>query len=291
MFKTFAQLADKLQSKGCEVEMDKIFPNPYQPRKGFDEEELKTLSRSISRYGVIQPIIIRRSDKDSYEIIAGERRYRAAYLAGLTKIPAYILEADDQLSCEMALVENLQRSNLNFFEEAQAIARMMEVFSLNQLQVAKRLGKNQSTVANKLRILRLTANEQAYILDNGLTERHARALLKMEESASRKMALEHIVKKGMNVAQADEYIEALISRKKKEEAPKRIVVLKDVRIFFNTINHALEMMKQSGIDAVSYKSEQEGVIRYVIEIPTASSGPTVSKAPQEVLQMSQLTAI
>lgn len=288
MFKTFAQLADRMQSKGCQVEMDKIFPNPHQPRKVFDEEELKTLSQSITRYGVIQPIVIRRGNKDDYEIIAGERRYRAAHLAGLEKIPAFILDANDQLSCEMALVENLQRSNLNFFEEAQAISSMMELFSLNQLQVAKRLGKNQSTIANKLRILRLSAKEQAYILDNGLTERHARALLKIEDPTLRKTALEHMVKRQLNVAQSDEYIEALLSSQKKEANPKRVVVLKDVRIFFNTINHALDMMKRSGIDAVSYKSEQEGFIRYVIEIPTAATSE--AKDAGEAVS-SQLTAI
>jgi ParB family chromosome partitioning protein len=288
MFKTFAQLADRMQSKGCQVEMDKIFPNPHQPRKVFDEEELKTLSQSITRYGVIQPIVIRRGNKDDYEIIAGERRYRAAHLAGLEKIPAFILDANDQLSCEMALVENLQRSNLNFFEEAQAISSMMELFSLNQLQVAKRLGKNQSTIANKLRILRLSAKEQVYILDNGLTERHARALLKIEDPTLRKTALEHMVKRQLNVAQSDEYIEALLSSQKKEANPKRVVVLKDVRIFFNTINHALDMMKRSGIDAVSYKSEQEGFIRYVIEIPTAATSE--AKAAGEAVS-SQLTAI
>ena len=288
MLKSFAQLAGRMQNKGCEVDLDRIFPNPHQPRKIFDEGELETLAQSIAHYGVIQPIVIRRSDKDFFEIIAGERRYRASILAGLKKIPAYVLEVDDQISCEMALVENLQRSDLNFFEEAQAIARMMELFSLNQQQVAKSLGKNQSTIANKLRILRLSAREQAYIIENNLTERHARALLKMEDEPLRHQAMETIVKREMNVAQADAYIETLLKAKKKQN-PKRVVVVRDVRIFFNTINHALDVMKRSGIDAAAQKSEENGVIRYVIEIPVSTIN--VPKTKKERIQEKQLTAI
>jgi ParB family chromosome partitioning protein len=205
--------------------------------------------------------------KPIYEIIAGERRLRAAKLLGLTEVPCIIIEADDRLSAELAIIENIQRENLNIFEQAGAIAALIDIYSLTQEQVARQLSASQSYVANKLRILRLTAAERTVILDNGLTERHARALLKIDDSELRMKTLAHIASRGLNVAASETYIENVLTEERAERAKgKRKLIIKDIRIFYNTVDHAVEVVRQAGIDIISDRREVGDGVEFTIKI-------------------------
>jgi ParB family chromosome partitioning protein len=265
-----------------------ISPNPAQPRKRFDDEAIIRLADSIRQYGILQPLSVRRlppNDGDAvqeqtgacsgtgdlikplYEIIAGERRLRAAKLLGLTEVPCIIIEADDRLSAELAIIENIQRENLNIFEQAGAIAALIDIYSLTQEQVARQLSASQSYVANKLRILRLTAAERSVILDNGLTERHARALLKIDDGDIRMKTLIHIASRGLNVAASETYIENVLAEERAERAKgKRKLIIKDIRIFYNTVDHAVEVVRQAGIDIKSDRREVGDGVEFTIKI-------------------------
>lgn len=254
-------------NKVVELEVDKIFPNPSQPRKVFYSDDLTRLAKSISQEGVIQPIIVRYKN-EKYELVSGERRLRAAKIAGLTTIPSIIINVTERTSAIMALIENIQRENLNFFEEANAIKALISVYGMTQEDAAIRLGVSQSTVANKLRILRIPEDEQQVILDMGLTERHARALLKLEAKNDRIAVLEYIHTKKLNVEQTEKHIESVLSdRKKRESYKKRSPILRDVRLLMNTINKAVEVMKLSGVNAETTKTQYENKIEYKITIP------------------------
>ena len=240
-------------------------PNPMQPRKYFSQEELASLAASIRENGLLQPITVRAME-GHYELVAGERRLRASKLAGLTVIPAIVMRMDDNQSAILSLVENIQRADLNFVEEALAIKRLMAQYSYTQEDVARLLGKNQSTVANKLRILRLPHHVLRYLSEHHLTERHARALLKLEGEELIRETAQSIVKYDWNVAQTEKYIEDLLTRKPKS-AHSNILVVKDIRLFLNTINKALGKMKASGIPATAVSMENGDYIEYTIKIP------------------------
>lgn len=242
-----------------------VQPNPMQPRKYFSQEELASLAASIRENGLLQPITVRAME-GHYELVAGERRLRASKLAGLTVIPAIVLRMDDNQSAILSLVENIQRADLNFVEEALAIKRLMAQYSYTQEDVARLLGKNQSTVANKLRILRLPHHVLRYLSEHHLTERHARALLKLEGEELIRETAQSIVKYDWNVAQTEKYIEDLLTRKPKS-AHSNILVVKDIRLFLNTINKALGKMKASGIPATAVSMENGDYIEYTIKIP------------------------
>lgn len=242
-----------------------VQPNPMQPRKYFSQEELTSLAASIRENGLLQPITVRAME-GHYELVAGERRLRASKLAGLTVIPAIVLRMDDNQSAILSLVENIQRADLNFVEEALAIKRLMAQYSYTQEDVARLLGKNQSTVANKLRILRLPHHVLRYLSEHHLTERHARALLKLEGEELIRETAQSIVKYDWNVAQTEKYIEDLLTRKPKS-AHSNILVVKDIRLFLNTINKALGKMKASGIPATAVSMENGDYIEYTIKIP------------------------
>lgn len=242
-----------------------VQPNPMQPRKYFSQEELASLAASIRENGLLQPITVRAME-GHYELVAGERRLRASKLAGLTVIPAIVLRMDDNQSAILSLVENIQRADLNFVEEALAIKRLMAQYSYTQEDVARLLGKNQSTVANKLRILRLPHDVLRYLSEHHLTERHARALLKLEGEELIRETAQSIVKYDWNVAQTEKYIEDLLTRKPKS-AHSNILVVKDIRLFLNTINKALGKMKASGIPATAVSMENGDYIEYTIKIP------------------------
>ena len=242
-----------------------VQPNPMQPRKYFSQEELASLAASIPENGLLQPITVRAME-GHYELVAGERRLRASKLAGLTVIPAIVLRMDDNQSAILSLVENIQRADLNFVEEALAIKRLMAQYSYTQEDVARLLGKNQSTVANKLRILRLPHHVLRYLSEHHLTERHARALLKLEGEELIRETAQSIVKYDWNVAQTEKYIEDLLTRKPKS-AHSNILVVKDIRLFLNTINKALGKMKASGIPATAVSMENGDYIEYTIKIP------------------------
>ena len=251
-----------------QISVEKILPNPFQPRKNFDSAALEEMSQSIRHYGVLQPITVRRISPSLYELIAGERRLRAAKNAGLTEIPAIVVELSDSDSAAVALIENLQREDLSFMEEAEAYSALIAIHGYTQEYIAARLGKNQSTVANKLRLLRLPESVKKVIGDRGLTERHARALLRIPDEEKQLLALKKICEKSYNVSETDAYVDKLLAPKD-EEIPRsrRVGIMRDVRIFMNTINRAVSVMAESGIKAVSDMSEFDDYYEYVIKIP------------------------
>jgi len=263
------------RQKVIQINIDLIHPNPAQPRRAFSEQELLGLSRSIRTNGLIQPISVRRI-KDGYELIAGERRLRACKLAGLTTVACMISDCTPERSAVLAMTENLQRQDLQIFEEAEGIRRLIEEWNVTQEEAALRLGKSQSTLANKLRLLRLTDEERAKITAFGLTERHARALLRIADDKQREKALNQIITRHLNVQQTDDLVDKLLTETDKPKS-KRTFVIKDVRIFFNTINHAIETMKLSGINAQALKSETDDYIECVVRIPKAQASTNGQK--------------
>lgn len=261
------------------ISPDRIVPNPCQPRTRFDQDELLGLAESIFKNGILQPITVRRREDGRFEIIAGERRYRASCMAGLTEIPCIEVHADEQRSAVLALLENLQRSDLSFFEEAEGIARLIHEWGITQEEAASRLGKAQSTLANKLRLLKLTREQRMKILQNNLTERHARALLRLEDEMKREEALDIIIERSLNVAQTEAYIQSLLSPAPQRHEQKITPLIRDVRLFLNTINKALHTMRGSGIAAESLKTEGPEYIEYLIRIPKQSAArPEVRRA-------------
>lgn len=265
-----------LRQKGF-LESQKVFfikpsdikPNPNQPRKQFDLEGLGELSESIAQYGILQPLTVRRTS-GGYELVAGERRLRAAQMCGLTHVPCLILGIDEEQSSLIALVENLQRRDLDFFEEAQGLENLIRLYGLSQEEAARRVGASQSAVANKLRLLKHPPEVVAFIRKYNLTERHARALLRLESYADRMRTLERIVHNRMNVAQTEQYIENMLSRKTEdsnEQKIRRLYVLKDVRFFLNTLDKAVDMMRHSGVPTDLDRSETDANIVLTITIP------------------------
>ena len=224
-----------------ELSVDALRPNPNQPRVEFDEDSLRALSDSIRRYGILQPLTVRRTD-EGYELIAGERRLRAAKLAGLREVPCLLARSSEEESALLALVENLQRRDLHYLEEAAAIARLISSYGLSQEQAAEKLGKSQSAVANKLRLLRLADEED------------------------RLHALQTIIRRGCNVAQSEALIEEMLKRK--QTSPRLpTYVVKDVRIFLNTIRHSLGLMQRAGVEADMQREDTEENILLTIRIP------------------------
>lgn len=232
--------------KVVKVPIDSIFPNPYQPRKTFDDAALEDLSASIAQYGVLQPLLVSPADNGRYMLIAGERRLRASKMAQLTEVPVIVSEYTTQQIAEIALIENLQREDLHYLEEAEGYEKLMNEFHLTQEAMAARVGKKQSTIANKLRLLRLSAPVRKVLVDASLSERHARALLKLPDDVKRLEALEVIVAKNYSVRQTEEYINKLLDGKK-EEKRKRMVIVSDVRIYLNSIKQVVDAVKTAGI--------------------------------------------
>lgn len=254
---------------------DELTPNPVQPRKRFDDESLEELSGSIKSYGILNPLTVRlRCGK--YELVAGERRLRAAKLAGLEEVPCILIDVNMEDASLIALVENLQRRDLDFIEEALGISQLIRMFGMSQEEAARRIGKSQSAVANKLRLLKLPSDVLESLRQNGLTERHGRALLRLPNPVAQRAALEYIVDNGLTVAATDAYIDALLSapeeaEQKDEEKPekRRTFVLKDVRVFLNTLSRSIDMMKQGGIDAGIQREETDDSLILTISIPKA----------------------
>lgn len=263
------------------IPLSEIVSNPYQPRKHFDEEALHELSRSIIANGLLQPISVRRLPNEQYELVAGERRTLAFRLLGRESIPAIVEGYSDQQSAVLALIENLQRKDLNYFEEAAGIARLMEQLNLTQQQVSMRLGKAQSTVANKLRLLRYPQELQDRMLQAGLTERHARALLKITDVAALQPAVEHIIEQSLNVEQTEAYIEKLLDAGK-EQKRTRLFIVKDMRMFQNSINKACSMMNLAGIPVEQKKKETDDYIEYHIKVPKSLVYQPRGKTREEV---------
>ncbi len=259
-------MTDKIKSAGqvLLIPLDEIRPNRDQPRQVFDQEELVNLAISIRMNGILQPLTVRPVEK-GYELISGERRLRASRLAGLITVPCIVIDADGAKSAVFALIENLQRQDLSFFEEACAIEKLMKEYGLSQEETARRLGRAPSTVSNKLRLLTLPKAARVMIAENGLTERHARALLRLK-SENVMPILTYIIEKGLNVQQTEAHIDSLLEQK---ESPKRKTKLmfSDVKIFLNTINNAIDTMQRSGISADVSREDREESYVYRIEIP------------------------
>ncbi len=250
---------------------DELQPNPVQPRRNFDDEGLTELSESIKSYGILNPLTVRLRG-GRYELVAGERRLRAAKMAGLTEVPCLLVDVNMEDASLLALVENLQRQDLDFIEEAAGIRQLILLFGMSQEEAARRLGKSQSAVANKLRLLRLPPDVLDALKEHGLTERHGRALLRLQDADLQRAALQHIIEKELSVAATDAYIEALLNAgdaREEKPAARRTFVLKDVRVFLNTVSRSLELMKQGGIEAGMHREETEDALILTISIPKA----------------------
>ena len=254
-----------------------LAPNPLQPRRSFDEEALRELSESIRAYGILNPLTVRlRAGR--YELVAGERRLRAAKLAGLREVPCILVDVSLEDASLLALVENLQRKDLDFVEEARGIRRLIMTFGMSQEEAARRLGKSQSAVANKLRLLRLPEDVLEALLSNGLSERHGRALLRLPGSDLQRAALSHVLEHGLTVAATEDYVEQLLTAPPEEAEdgspeekaqPRRTLVLKDVRVFLNSLTRGLAVMQQGGIAAELKREESEEALVLTISIPKA----------------------
>ena len=269
----------KLQRKGeflstrvQYIPLGRIRPNPQQPRRSFEEEGLAELAASIRSCGILQPLTVRRAG-DGYELVAGERRLRAARIAGLREVPWLVAQVGEEDSALLALMENLQRRDLDCWEEAQAIARLITRYGLSQEEAARRLGRAQPTVANKLRLLRLPEDVRALLRENGLTERHARALPRLQDPEVQRRAAGDMARRGTNVAQAEAEVEKLLqSAQVTPPRGRSTYIIKDVRLFLNSVDRGLHLMRQAGVDAGWNRQDTDREILLTIRIPKRASG-------------------
>ncbi len=252
----------------CQIQLiphENIKPNPHQPRVRFDYNELEGLACSIRSNGLLQPINVRVLSDGSFELISGERRLRAARMIGMNNIPCVVMNVSDEQSALFAIIENVQRQNLDFFEEAVALEKLMIDHGLSQEQIAKKLGKSPSSLSNKLRLLRLPEEMRDKITYAGLTERHARALLSLPDNITRARVLDIVIERHLTVAETEQLIKD-VHRRKKEPKKAHVKVYKDMRIFLNTLNHAVDTIRKAGIEADTAKSETDEYFEYVIRI-------------------------
>ena len=248
------------------IPQEEIYPNPNQPRRRFDFDELEGLAQSIRQNGIIQPIAVRVNSRGEYELISGERRLRASRLVGITQIPCIIMEASDEKSALFALLENVQRCDLDFFEEAVAIEKLLTDYGMTRDEICRKLGKAPPTISNKLRLLRLPEEIRLRISQENLTERHARAMLKLTSVSQMERAMSIIAEKRLNVAETERLVSQILQNDSRHRQPT-VKLFKDVRIFVNTLNHAVDTMRRAGIEADSAKSETDEYIEYIVRIP------------------------
>lgn len=261
-----------------------IHPNPNQPRTAFSRQGLEELSNSIREHGILQPLTVRRLQDRSFELVSGERRLRAAKLLHLDTVPCLLLQVDPLESSLLSLIENIQRRDLDFVEEALALEQLVRDFHLSQEQVARKLGKSQSAVANKLRLLRLSPAMLETLRSNDLTERHGRALLRLPEE-KRQAALERILAQHLNVSRTEELVEELLRpAPSSPPVPRRrpTPMLRDVRLFLNTLEHSMELMQRSGIRVECQRFEGEAQIELRISIPRTRNSSIVSRETVQV---------
>lgn len=266
-------MADKGSREGDlikEIPVHQIRPNPFQPRTVFDEERIEELSQTIRTHGVIQPIVVRDMG-EYYELIAGERRWRAVQKLGLPTIPAIVRGMSDTQAASVALIENLQREGLTSIEEAMAYQKLIELHQLTQESLAQRLGKGQSTIANKLRLLNLPQEVQQALLNRKITERHARALLSLPDAESQLSMLKEIMEKELTVKETEERIKKLLQDQKPARRSRRISFSKDVRLALNTIRQSVQMINKSGLTVHTEEEEHEDYYQVVIKIPKSKS--------------------
>ena len=252
------------KDKVIQIPVNSICPNPYQPRTVFGQEEIERLAMSIRENGLLQPVAVRDKKNGEYELIAGERRLRATRYLGQTTISAIVVDTSSQQSAILALLENIQRQNLDFFEEAEAYYRLMQQWNMSQTQIAQKIGISQSAFANKIRLLQLSDDIKKQIRKYGLTSRHARALLKLSTEEARRKALKRVIEGQLNVSQTEDMIERMGQEKKVRKKPA--FAIKDVRIFYNTIARAIKTMQLSGVEARADKRETDQYVEYVVRI-------------------------
>ena len=260
--------------KVTEIPINMIRTNKLQPRKSFGEQQLMELRDSIKEYGVLQPLILRREAGGEFLLIAGERRLRAAAMAGLEKVPAIIKEASEEEIGFIALVENIQRENLGYIEEARAYVQLMEKYGISQASLAARLGKNQSTISNKIRILSLPKDIQDMLIESKLTERHARALLKIEDDLDRRMIIEKVIKHGFNVRQTEKLVEEYIEGKATKEKERNKIRHISYKLYLNTFKKAFNDMALCEKGATFVQSEEGSSLRIIITIPKTQDAIT-----------------
>ena len=246
--------------------VDSILPNPDQPRTLFSQPELEELADSIQSMGILQPLTVRRRE-GGWELVAGERRLRAAKLAGLREVPCLSIQTDGQSSSLLALVENLQRRDLDFWEEALALRKLIDTYHISQDEAARRLGKSQSAVANKLRLLKLDPAVLTILREGGCTERHARALLRLEDPAQQREAAQQVTERSLTVAQTESMVEAMLSSPSSGPKKKPTFIVKDVRLFLNTISRSLDLMRSAGVNACCRREDTDAEILLTIHIP------------------------
>lgn len=243
-----------------------IIPNPYQPRTVFDDEKINELCETIKVHGVIQPIVVRERN-GVFEIIAGERRWRAVTRLGMEKIPAIVKDFNNEQAASIALIENLQREGLTPIEEALAYQKLIDIHGLTQESLANRLGKGQSTVANKLRLLHLPDAVQEALLSRTISERHARALLSLKNEELQLKVLQEIIEKNWNVKQTEQRVKILLENQKQKRAPQRRSFSKDMRLAINTVRQSVDMVVQSGLQIETEEEEHEEFYQFIIKIP------------------------
>ncbi len=254
--------------KIVEIPLERIRPNPAQPRQVFAQKELDSLSDSIRENGLLQPILVRQKNFD-YELIAGERRLRACRIAGLRTVPCIISECDAKSAAIFAMLENLQRQDLQLFEEAEGLQKLIAQWGVTQEEAAKRLGKSQSAIANKMRLLKLSEAERKKITEASLSGRHARALIRIGDEAVRMQVLDEVIARGLNVSQTDKLVDRTLEERR-QPAPKRqhrTLVWKDFRIFRNTVQNAVRLMRESGIEAIEDNKETDEFYELTVRIP------------------------
>ncbi|MDK2903102.1 MAG: ParB family transcriptional regulator, chromosome partitioning protein [Clostridiales bacterium] len=253
------------------IPIDAIRPNPYQPRKEFDMASLDELAQSIKQYGLLQPITVRRMGNSSYELIAGERRLRACKMINLAEIPAIVLDALEEDSAMLAMIENLQRENLNFIEEAEGYYSLLKDHNMTQEELAARIGKNQSTIANKLRLLKLPVEVKRMIVENNLTERHARALLRLPGPDLQIDALKQVIDKGLNVKKTEELVDRIVDKLCQPQSQnvslhkgRMIRAYKDIRLFINSLKQLIGNISDSGLNVTYDQQEKDDVVEITI---------------------------
>lgn len=280
------KFSEKIKKSGdiiC-VPVNDIKPNPAAARRSFDWSDLDSLAQSIYQNGLLQPVTVRELVNGKYELVSGERRLRAAKMAGLAEIPSIVVRISDEKSALFTLIENIQRKDLHFFEEAAAIENLAKVYGLSRNQIAKKLGKSPSAVSNKLRLLKLPKSIREIIVRYGMTERHARAMLRLNDYNMMAETANAVVKNCLNVYDTEMLIDRLLeenrnpAKQEKEKPRKNIKIFKDVKLFINTLDHAVLTMKKSGINADSFQREADGYVEYVVRINKADvSRETLTK--------------
>lgn len=268
------------EKKLANIKVEDIALNPNQPRKSFDEYELHKLSESIKQNGIIQPLSVRLTN-DGYVLIAGERRLRAAKKAGLKKVPCVICRVNGETAAAYAIIENLQRADLSVFEQAEGISRLISEFGISHAEAAERLGIAQSTLSNKLRVLRLSIEERQQITAARLTERHARALIRIENEGERKEILNKVIAESMTAKECEDYIEAIVNPEKREsKKPLRKSGIADVRIFSNSLNRLIDSMLAAGMNLSRRRQENKQYIEYRIRIEKPTDSVEETESPQ-----------